>query len=156
VTSHLIFCLILTGYFFSFLVELNNVPSQETKSCICVLRISILRLFTIFLLNFRTVQKVWYVLFFILIDSTQSAIELCAVDVNNTEELLSETQQKWPTSFWTQYRMLTWRTFKQSRGHVMNKYDMVQCIFVAILAGTVFFQIDLSFRTLRDEMGVVS
>ena len=93
---------------------------------------------------------------FILIGSTQSAIELCAVDVNNTEEFLSETQQKWPTSFWTQYRMLTWRTFKQSRGHIMNKYDVVQCIFVAILAGIVFFQIDLSFRTLRDQMGVVS
>jgi len=99
---------------------------------------------------------VWYVLFFILIDPTQSAIELYAVDVNNTEELLSATEQKWPTSFWTQYRMLTWRTFKQSRGHVMNKYDLVQCIFMAILAGIVFFQIDLSFRTLRDEMGVVS
>jgi len=38
----------------------------------------------------------------------------------------------------------------------MNKYDLVQCIFMAILAGIVFFQIDLSFRTLRDEMGVVS
>ena len=97
----------------------------------------------------------WHFFFkfiFILIGSTQSAIELCAVDVNNTEE----TQQKWPTSFWTQYRMLTWRTFKQSRGHIMNKYDVVQCIFVAILAGIVFFQIDLSFRTLRDQMGVVS
>ena len=93
----------------------------------------------------------WYFL-----GSTQSAIELCAVHVNNTEELLSTPQQKWPTSFWTQYRMLTWRTFKQSKGHVMNKYDFVQCILVALIAGTVFFQIDLSFRTLRDEMGVVS
>jgi hypothetical protein len=52
--------------------------------------------------------------------------------------------------------MLTWRTFKQSKGHIMNKYDFVQCILVALIAGTVFFQIDLSFRTLRDEMGVVS
>jgi len=71
-----------------------------SESVVCfVFRISILRLFTIFLLNFRTVQKVWYVLFFILIDPTQSAIELYAVDVNNTEELLSATEQKWPTSF---------------------------------------------------------
>ena len=81
-----------------------------------------------------------------MIGSTQSAIALYAVDVNNTEE----TQQKWPTSFWT------WRTFKQSRGHIMNKVDIVQSIFVAMLTGTVFFQIDLSFRTLRDQMGVVS
>ena len=128
-----------------------------SDSVICfVFRISIVHLFTIFLLNFRSVQKVWYFLFFILLGSTQSAIELCAVDVNNTEELLSTTLQKWPTSFWTQYRMLTWRTFKQSKGHIMNKYDFVQCILVALIAGTVFFQIDLSFRTLRDEMGVVS
>jgi hypothetical protein len=70
--------------------------------------------------------------------------------------LLSETQQKWRTSFWTQYRMLTWRTFKQSKGHIMNKHDIVQCMFVAILVGIVFFQIDLSVRTLRDQMGVVS
>ena len=128
-----------------------------SDSVICfVFRISIVHLFTIFLLNFRSVQKVWYFLFFILLGSTQSAIELCAVDVNNTEELLSTTLQKWPTSFWTQYRMLTWRTFKQSKGHVMNKYDFVQCILVALIAGAVFFQIDLSFRTLRDAMGVVS
>jgi hypothetical protein len=38
----------------------------------------------------------------------------------------------------------------------MNKHDIIQCMFVAILAGTVFFQIELSFRTLRDQMGVVS
>jgi hypothetical protein len=61
-----------------------------------------------------------------------------------------------PFSFWTQYQMLAWRQFKQSRGHILHKFDIIHSLLIALVAGAVYFQTELSYRTLRDKMGTVS
>jgi len=80
---------------------------------------------------------------------------VCAVDINEADKIYT-TEHIWPTSFWTQHQMLTWRQFKQSRAHIFHKFDIMHSLFIAFVAGTVYFQTELSYRTLRDKMGTVS
>ena len=80
---------------------------------------------------------------------------MCAVDINEADKIYT-TEHIWPTSFWTQYQMLAWRQFKQSRGHILHKFDIIHSLFIALVAGAVYFQTELSYRTLRDKMGTVS
>ncbi|OWF52254.1 ABC transporter G family member 14 [Mizuhopecten yessoensis] len=66
-----------------------------------------------------------------------------------------ETTRRWPTSFWTQFKMLNWRSYKQSKGRILHKFDLIQAAFIAAFASILFFQIEDSANTVRDRMGLV-
>ncbi|XP_033747907.1 ABC transporter G family member 14-like [Pecten maximus] len=67
-----------------------------------------------------------------------------------------ETNRRWPTSFWTQFKMLNWRSYKQSKGRIFHKFDLIQSACIASFASVLYFQIDNSVKTVRDRMGLVS
>ncbi|XP_060063730.1 uncharacterized protein LOC132544179 [Ylistrum balloti] len=67
-----------------------------------------------------------------------------------------ETTRRWSTSIWTQFKMLNWRSYKQSKGRIFEKFDLLQAAFIASFASILFFQIDDSINTVRDRMGLVT
>ncbi|XP_052074941.1 uncharacterized protein LOC127712505 [Mytilus californianus] len=86
--------------------------------------------------------------------SAESFDDVCVVGIDK-EETSVHSHHAWPTSFWTQYRMLTWRQFRQSKGRILHKYEIIQSILLALLGGILYFQTDYSYRTLRDKMGTI-
>lgn len=71
-------------------------------------------------------------------------------------EIVQKPYHVWPTSFWIQYRMLTWRQFKQSKGTILDHYEVISALIMAVVGGMIYFQTEYSYRTLRDKMGTVS
>ncbi|OWF35603.1 ABC transporter G family member 14 [Mizuhopecten yessoensis] len=62
---------------------------------------------------------------------------------------------RWLTSSWNQLKMLNWRSYKQAKGRIFQKYDVIHAILLAVIFGMVYFQIENSEKTLRDKMGLV-
>ncbi|OWF35604.1 ABC transporter G family member 9 [Mizuhopecten yessoensis] len=62
---------------------------------------------------------------------------------------------RWPTSSWNQLKMLNWRSYKQAKGRIFQKYEVINAILLAVIYGMVYFQIENSEKTLRDKMGLV-
>ncbi|XP_025089507.1 ABC transporter G family member 21-like isoform X1 [Pomacea canaliculata] len=65
----------------------------------------------------------------------------------------SSASSRWATGFWTQYKMLNWRTFKQSRSRIISKYNIVNSMSVAIVLGLLWFQIERTHETIKERMG---
>ena len=65
------------------------------------------------------------------------------------------SQDKWPTSFATQVKMLTWRNFKQSKASMMHIIDILQYAVVGAIAGGLFFQIHEKDDSIRDRLGLL-
>lgn len=74
---------------------------------------------------------------------------------SNSRYLSQEQKGRWPTSMGTQITMLMWRSFKQSKGHILNKYEVTQSLFLGAIASLVYYQIADLLSTLRDRMGLV-
>ncbi|XP_033752193.1 ABC transporter G family member 21-like [Pecten maximus] len=72
-------------------------------------------------------------------------------DVNNERE---ETR-RWPTSLWTQFNMLSWRSYKQSKGRILDKFEILLAAMTATYVSVSFFQTENSASTVRDKMGLV-
>ncbi|XP_014667363.1 PREDICTED: ABC transporter G family member 21-like [Priapulus caudatus] len=63
--------------------------------------------------------------------------------------------EKWPTSFWTQYKVLTLRNFLQAKDKILSKWSAVQVLSVAMMVGLVWYQLDRKEETLKDREGVL-
>nr|XP_022319289.1 ABC transporter G family member 14-like [Crassostrea virginica] len=64
-------------------------------------------------------------------------------------------QRKWPTSFWTQFKMLAWRNAKQSRWRIFDERILTHSAIVAVFYCIIYYQIPQTTETLRDRMGAV-
>ena len=91
----------------------------------------------------------------IFLDSTKCILDISTVDFKDVAKEEGPSTRTWPTSFFTQYRMLTWRNFKQSRGRIFDPAETAQALFIALLGGLMYFRIPDTLDTFRDRMGVV-
>lgn len=71
-------------------------------------------------------------------------------------EIRESRDQRWPTGFATQFRMLTWRNYKQSKSRIFEFHDLVHFAILAAIAGILFFQISKTATVFKDRMGLVS
>ncbi|XP_046556875.1 ABC transporter G family member 22-like [Haliotis rubra] len=77
------------------------------------------------------------------------------VESVKTEVVSPESTSRWPTCFWTQYKMLNWRTFKQSRGRILSKYAISNALILATVVGILWFQMERTHKNIRDRMGMI-
>eukprot|EP00106_Octopus_bimaculoides_P007545 XP_014774987.1 PREDICTED: ABC transporter G family member 14-like [Octopus bimaculoides] len=66
-----------------------------------------------------------------------------------------EDTEKWPTSFWTQFRWLAWRNFKQSKSRIVSKFEIFRTISLGIAIGLLYFQTERTEDRIRDVKGLL-
>ena len=91
--------------------------------------------------------------FSFILGSTDTIIRFDAI---SSVPSTSKKRDKWPTSFHTQFKMLTWRNFKQSKGRILHLYDVIKYIVVSAIIGTLYYQIQQNEDTVRDRVGLVT
>ncbi|WAR01365.1 AB22G-like protein [Mya arenaria] len=69
-----------------------------------------------------------------------------------TKHNAQNTQAKWPTNVWTQFRMLSWRNYKQSKSRIFEYHDLIYFAVTAAVCGVLFFQIPKDADVFRDRM----
>ncbi len=60
---------------------------------------------------------------------------------------------KWPTSMWTQVRVLTERNFTEAKSRMLSKLNWIQTVVLAILAGLIWYRPTRTEETMEDIRG---
>lgn len=61
-----------------------------------------------------------------------------------------DVRWQWPTSFWTQFKVLSARNFQESRPRMLSKLYWLQTIGLGLMVGNVYFQLDRKEESLHD------
>ncbi|XP_061178497.1 uncharacterized protein LOC133187152 isoform X2 [Saccostrea echinata] len=88
-------------------------------------------------------------------DPTEIVLDVSSLEHVSTSNLERSINRKWAASFWTQFRMLSWRNAKQSRWRIFDECILGQALIVGIIFCVIYYQIPSSNDTLRDRMGAV-
>ncbi|XP_050409543.1 uncharacterized protein LOC126824373 [Patella vulgata] len=64
-------------------------------------------------------------------------------------------KDKWPTSFFTQFKHLTVRTFWQCKSRIFSKMKLIESVLLCVIVSLVWFQLPRIEETLRDRMGAI-
>lgn len=51
--------------------------------------------------------------------------------------------------------MLSWRSFKQTKGVLKQGYAIAQSLIVSVIVGVIYWQLEMNIHTTRDLMGLV-
>ncbi|XP_059498708.1 uncharacterized protein LOC125449520 isoform X2 [Stegostoma tigrinum] len=71
------------------------------------------------------------------------------------KDLEDESERKWPSSFWVQYRTLTSRNFKQQREVILSWMNLVQTLSMAIIPGVIWWQIPKVEEQIQARSGLM-
>ena len=77
------------------------------------------------------------------------------MELDNENASTLTRDEKWPTSFWTQFLTLMHRSFKQGRGSTMTGYYLGQTIAMTIVVSLLWWQVDDDADRIADREGVV-
>ncbi|XP_076116252.1 uncharacterized protein LOC143083788 isoform X1 [Mytilus galloprovincialis] len=77
------------------------------------------------------------------------------MEIDKDSKLNIEETTKWPTGFFTQYTNLTIRSFKLSKGRILDKTKIIENVIICAIVSLIWFQLPRSEDTLRDRMGAV-
>lgn len=94
------------------------------------------------------------------LDIDEKDVELSLLRKNSHDPSLCRgsdvtSRDRWITSWWTQYRMLSWRSLKQTKGVLLQGYGAAQTLVISLVCGLIYFQIDQTVHTVRDIMGLL-
>lgn len=87
-------------------------------------------------------------------DSGRSSWSEAASSTFSSEVDLNE-ERKWPTSFWTQLKVLSERNFMEARLRMLSKLNWIQTIGLGLVSGLLWFQIPRKESSIPDIRGWV-
>ncbi|XP_062604374.1 uncharacterized protein LOC134266152 [Saccostrea cucullata] len=88
-------------------------------------------------------------------DPAEIALDVSTLEHVSTGNIERPVNRKWAASFWTQFRMLSWRNAKQSKWRIFDKCNLIHTLIIASIYCVLYYQIPVSNDTLRDRMGAV-
>lgn len=91
----------------------------------------------------------------VLLEKEPTDVTSTLIDTNDYEVLEDDRTSRWPTSWFTQYYMLSWRSFKQTKGNLLQGYAIIQTVIVTLVVGVIYWQIEQNMKTIRDVMGLL-
>ncbi|XP_022246698.1 ABC transporter G family member 14-like [Limulus polyphemus] len=73
--------------------------------------------------------------------------------VSGSEDSFTGTFEKWPTSFWTQLKVLSERNFQEAHSRMLSRLNWIQTIGLGIVSGLLWFQVERTETNLSDIQG---
>lgn len=62
---------------------------------------------------------------------------------------------KWPTTFWTQFRVLAGRAFIETKSELWDKIGFIQTLALSVIIGLIWWDTPHKEESLQDKMGVL-